>query len=98
MHRPRAARLLASSAALAVLATVAPMTPAFAAPPDTGRLTTGLRDFFSGRDTDPPAPPELPDTDVPADDKLAKPRNAPKAKRVEELTERRTPHSRHWRM
>ena len=71
MHRPRAAWLLASSAALAVLATVAPATPAFAAPPDTGRLVNGLRDFLTQRDTEPPTPPDLPDTDVPADDRTA---------------------------
>ncbi|CAL9644661.1 hypothetical protein SUDANB15_06419 [Streptomyces sp. enrichment culture] len=98
MHRPRATRLLASSAALAVLVTIAPVTPAFAAPPDTGRLAEGLRDFLTDRDAEPADPPELPDTDVPANDKLAEARNAPKAKRVEELTDRRTPYSRHWRM
>ncbi|MFK4023906.1 golvesin C-terminal-like domain-containing protein [Streptomyces albogriseolus] len=98
MHRPRAVRLLASSAALAVLATVAPATPAFAAPPDTGRLVNGLRDFLTQRDNDPPTPPDLPDTDVPADDRLAAARKAPAAKRVKELTDRRTPYSRHWRM
>ncbi|RZB19448.1 DNRLRE domain-containing protein [Streptomyces sp. F001] len=98
MHRPRAVRLLASSAALAVLATVAPMTPAFAAPPDTGRLADSLSDFFTDEEQEPADPPELPDTDVPANDKLAKAKNAPKAKRVKELTDRRTPYSRHWRM
>ncbi|MFE1263229.1 DNRLRE domain-containing protein [Streptomyces albogriseolus] len=91
-------RLLASGAALAILATAAPMTPAFAAPPDTGQLADSLRGLLAEGDAEPADPPELPDTDVPASDKLAKAKATPKAKRVKELTGRRTPYSRHWRM
>ncbi|MGW1795484.1 golvesin C-terminal-like domain-containing protein [Streptomyces sp. NPDC001984] len=81
------------------MATVAPTTPAFAAdPPDTGRLTDHIRDLFSDNDAERPDPPKLPDTDVPGNEKLAKARPAQKAERVKELTARRTPYSRSWRM
>ncbi|MER6347880.1 golvesin C-terminal-like domain-containing protein [Streptomyces sp. NPDC001595] len=98
MRRPRAARLLATSAALAVVMTMAPMTPAFAAPPDTGRLVDSISDLFTDQDPEPAEAPKLPDTDVPANERLAKAEDAPRAKRVKELTDLRTPYSRHWRM
>jgi RHS repeat-associated protein len=74
------------------------MTPAFAVPPDTGQLAKDLRGFFADRDAEPAKPTQLPDTDVPSNDKLIKAQNTPDAKRVKELTSRRTPYSRHWRM
>ncbi|MEV5726090.1 DNRLRE domain-containing protein [Streptomyces pharetrae] len=102
MHRPRARMVLASSAALAVLVTLAPTTPAFAAPPDVGRLgdglTDGLRDLFGDDDGERATPPDLPDTDVPANELLAKGKKAARPQRVRELTDRRTPQSRYWQL
>ncbi|MFF9243971.1 DNRLRE domain-containing protein [Streptomyces sp. NPDC014776] len=87
------------SVALAVVATVAPTTPAFAAPPDIGRLADGLSGLFGGDEGGEKAkPPKLPDTDVPGNDHLAKSRAAAKPQRVRELTDRRTPHARYWQL
>ncbi|WP_338694773.1 DNRLRE domain-containing protein [Streptomyces sp. Q6] len=101
MHRPRAARLLATTVVLAVVSALAPMTPAFAQPPDTARIAGGIKDLLGAGDADdkePATPAELPDTDVPAHERLAKSRAATPPKRVKELTGRRTPQARSWQL
>ncbi|MFF3350618.1 DNRLRE domain-containing protein [Streptomyces sp. NPDC002779] len=100
MHRPRARRLLATTVVLAVASALAPTTPAFAQPPDTERLASGIKDFLGTGDdeAEPVDPPSLPDTDVAANERLPKGKAAVEPKRVKELKERRTPHARYWQL
>ncbi|NGO78156.1 DNRLRE domain-containing protein [Streptomyces sp. YC504] len=100
MQRPRAKRLLATTVVLAVVTALAPATPAFAQPPDTQRLASGIKNFLglSEGDEEPADPPSLPDTDVAASERLPKGKAAAKPKRVKELKERRTPHARYWQL
>ncbi|MFE6588866.1 DNRLRE domain-containing protein [Streptomyces sp. NPDC057781] len=100
MHRPRARRLLATTVVLAVASALAPTTPAFAQPPDTERLASGVKNFLGVGDdeAEPVDPPSLPDTDVAANERLPKGKAAAEPKRVKELKERRTPHARYWQL
>lgn len=98
MRRPRAARLLATSVVLAVVTTLAPTTPAFARPPDTARIAGGIKGLFGGDDKEQATASKLPDTDVPGNERLAKGKAAAKPKRIKELTGRRTPNARYWRL
>ncbi|MGW0998330.1 golvesin C-terminal-like domain-containing protein [Streptomyces sp. NPDC002523] len=98
MYRPRARRLLATSVAVAIMATLAP-TPAFAASPDDGNsIVDGIKSWFSDDDREEAKPPKLPDTAVPGNEHLAKGKPTAKPKRVRELENRRTPYSRHWQL
>ncbi|MFB6552021.1 DNRLRE domain-containing protein [Streptomyces sp. NPDC056405] len=59
-----------------------------------------LADWLGGDDGAEPALPAAPqsDADVPDRQKLPKGKNAPKAKRIKELTGRRTANARYWQM
>lgn len=101
MYRRRIRRTLVISCVVAVAVTGMPQ-PAFAAPSGGGGtgFVSGLKDFL-GLDDDKPepaAPPELPDTAVPSNERLPKGKAAPAAKRVKELTDRRTPSARYWQL
>ncbi|MFE2280990.1 DNRLRE domain-containing protein [Streptomyces sp. NPDC059454] len=77
---------------------------AYAAPPsepekgDEKGFFDSVTDWFGDDDEKNPEPPSYGDRGIADRQKLPKGKNAPKAKRVKELTGRRTANARYWRM
>ncbi|MCP8710938.1 DNRLRE domain-containing protein [Streptomyces sp. AC04842] len=96
-------RYLSCLVAAAIAGTLLPQV-AYAAPPsepgkseDKGFLDT-VSGWFGDDEEGKPEPPSYGDRPVADRQKLAKGKNAPKAKRVKELTSRRTPSARFWEL
>ncbi|MGA5026522.1 DNRLRE domain-containing protein [Streptomyces griseoincarnatus] len=96
-------RYLSCLVAAAIAGTLLPQV-AYAAPPsepgkgeDKGFFDT-VSGWFGDDGQESPEPPSYGDRPVADRQKLAKGRNAPKAKRVKELTSRRTPSARFWEL
>ncbi|MET9163306.1 DNRLRE domain-containing protein [Streptomyces cellulosae] len=96
-------RYLSCLVAAAIAGTLLPQV-AYAAPPsepgkgeDKGFFDT-VSGWFGEDGEESPEPPSYGDRPVADRQKLAKGRNAPKAKRVKELTSRRTPSARFWEL
>ncbi|MGA5259402.1 DNRLRE domain-containing protein [Streptomyces griseoincarnatus] len=96
-------RYLSCLVAAAIAGTLLPQV-AYAAPPsepgkgeDKGFFDT-VSGWFGDDGQESPEPPSYGDRPVADRQKLAKGKNAPKAKRVKELTSRRTPSARFWEL
>ncbi|MFC8421082.1 DNRLRE domain-containing protein [Streptomyces sp. NPDC057236] len=96
-------RYLSCLVVAAIAGTLLPQV-AYAAPPsepekgDEKGFFDSVTDWFGDDDEKTPEPPSYGDRGIADRQKLPKGKNAPKAKRVEELTGRRTANARYWRM
>ncbi|WP_424870352.1 DNRLRE domain-containing protein [Streptomyces sp. SAI-229] len=96
-------RYLSCLVVAAIAGTLLPQV-AYAAPPsepekgDEKGFFDSVTDWFGDDDEKNPDPPSYGERGIADRQKLPKGRNAPKAKRVEELTGRRTANARYWRM
>lgn len=97
--RARLGRFVSSAVAAAFLVTMLPQT-AFAAgsTPGAGGVVDTVRDWFTDDDPDDDEPPSSDSRNSASREKLAAGRAESAAKRVKELTGRRTPEARFWRM
>lgn len=96
-------RYLSCLVVAAIAGTLLPQV-AYAAPPsepekgDEKGFFDSVTDWFGDGDEKNPDPPSYGERGIADRQKLPKGKNAPKAKRVEELTGRRTANARYWRM
>jgi RHS repeat-associated protein len=101
--KPRLGRLLACLVVAAVTSTALPQV-AYAAPASSGDgddkgIVDSIKGWFSGEDGKKlDKPPSHDEAGVADRQKLPKGRNAPKAKRVAELTGKRTANARFWKL
>ncbi|MFF0728722.1 DNRLRE domain-containing protein [Streptomyces sp. NPDC004134] len=97
--KARLGRFVSSAVAAAFLVTLLPQ-PAFAAgsTPGAGGVVDTIGDWFSDDDPDDDEPPSSDSRNPASREKLPAGKAEPAAKRVKELTGRRTPEARFWRM
>ncbi|MHA4819608.1 hypothetical protein ACXZ65_35230, partial [Streptomyces aculeolatus] len=97
--KARLGRFVSSAVAAAFLVTLLPQS-AFAAgsTPGAGGVVDTVRDWFSDDDPDDDEPPSSDSRNPASREKLPAGKAEPAAERVKELTGRRTPEARFWRM